>query len=155
MRKELNEALCGKYPEIFQNRHGDMTTTAMCWGFDCGDGWYNIIDAFCQLTQSRITQTNTHREVCKKKVEEGMMGADLMPDEVPQVVATQVKEKFGGLRFYYNGGDDVIDGFGMMAEFMSTRTCETCGAPGKLRGGGWMYTACDEHTKPEDKEDEG
>lgn len=155
MRKELDEALCAKYPEIFRDRHGDMTTTAMCWGFECGDGWYNIIDAFCQLSQARITQTNAHREVCKKKVEEGMMSADLMPEEIPQVVATQVKEKYGGLRFYYNGGDDVIDGFGMMAELMSTRTCETCGAPGKGRGKSWFYTACDEHTKPEDKEDEG
>jgi hypothetical protein len=30
---------------------------------------------------------------------------------------------------------------------MSTITCETCGAPGKRRGRGWIYTACDAHTK--------
>jgi hypothetical protein len=74
--------------------------------------------------------------------------------EVAQVVATQVKEKFGGLRFYYNGGDDYIDGMVRMAESWAANTCEVCGKPGKLRGGGWLYTACDEHTKPEDLETE-
>ena len=42
MRKELDEKLCEKYPLIFKNRHADMTETAMCWGFECGDGWFNI-----------------------------------------------------------------------------------------------------------------
>ena len=49
-------------------------------------------------------------------------------------MADQVKEKFGTLRFYYTGGDDRIDGMVRMAESMSAVTCETCGAPGKLRG---------------------
>jgi hypothetical protein len=63
----------------------------------------------------------------------------------------QVKEKFGGLRFYYNGGDDYIRGLASMAESMSTSTCEECGAPGKQRGRSWIYTACDAHAK----EDQG
>jgi hypothetical protein len=33
---------------------------------------------------------------------------------------------------------------------MSAVTCEECGAPGKRRGGGWVYTACDEHTHEDD-----
>jgi hypothetical protein len=53
MRKELDEALCAKYPEIFRDRNGDMRTTAMCWGFECGDGWYNIIDGLCATIQNR------------------------------------------------------------------------------------------------------
>ena len=61
----------------------------------------------------------------------------------------QVKEKFGTLRFYYTGGDDEISGMVRMAESMSGVVCEECGAPGKRRGGGWIYTACDAHTKPE------
>ncbi len=46
MRKELDEALCAKYPLIFKDRNADMRTTAMCWGLECGDGWYNIIDSW-------------------------------------------------------------------------------------------------------------
>jgi hypothetical protein len=65
--------------------------------------------------------------------------------EISQVVATQVKEKYGTLRFYYAGGDDTIDGMVSMAEAMSSRVCETCGAPGEIRLGAWMRTACDLH----------
>ena len=45
MRQELDEELCKKYPKIFKDRHAPMTETAMCWGFDIGDGWYQIIDS--------------------------------------------------------------------------------------------------------------
>lgn len=132
MKQELDEQLCAKYPKIFANRDADMTTTAMCWGFSCGDGWYNILDQLCHNIQSHTDWHN--RETVK----------------VPQVVASQVKEKFGGLRFYYDGGDDYISGLASMAESMSEVTCEECGAPGQQRGGGWIYTACDAHTKEKD-----
>ena len=58
-----------------------------------------------------------------------------------------MKEKYGTLRFYYDGGDDYIAGIVHMAENMSARTCETCGAPGKIRRGGWIRTLCDEHAE--------
>jgi len=66
---------------------------------------------------------------------------------VAQVVAIQIKEKFGTLRFYYNGGDDTIGGMVRMAESMSSVTCEECGNPGKTRGPGWIRTLCDHHEK--------
>jgi hypothetical protein len=69
---------------------------------------------------------------------------------IPQIQFVQIKEKFGTLRMYTNGYDDYIDGVIAMAESMSAITCEECGKPGKLRGGGWYYTACDEHTKESD-----
>ena len=72
-----------------------------------------------------------------------------VPDAIPQVTLDQVKEKFGTLRFYYTGGDEYISGMVTMAEAMSGVTCEECGDPGERRGGGWIYTACDLHTKPE------
>lgn len=133
MRQELDEQLCAKYPKIFANRNADMTTTAMCWGFECGDGWYNILNQLCSNIQSHIDWHN--RETVK----------------IPQVVASQVKEKFGGLRFYYDGGDDYVSGLASMAESMSVVTCEECGAPGQQRGRGWIYTACDAHTKDGDR----
>lgn len=66
-------------------------------------------------------------------------------DKVPQVVAVQVKEKFGTLRFYYNGGNRYIDGLVSMAESMSAVTCEVCGNQGKSTGGGWIKTVCVNH----------
>jgi hypothetical protein len=129
MKKELDEQLCQKYPLIFANRHRPMNETAMCWGFDCGDGWFNILDQLCLNIQYYIEWKNKKETV------------------VEQVVADQVKEKFGTLRFYYSGGDEHIAGMVAMAESMSGVTCEDCGKPGRSRGFGWITTVCDEHAK--------
>jgi hypothetical protein len=146
MKQELDEQLCTRYPKIFVDRHADMRTTAMCWGFECGDGWYNILDQLCGNIQSHIDWSIKNNAWDVEKDSKNIRSI------VPQVVAAQVKEKFGSLRFYYDGGDDYIRGLSVMAESMSMVTCETCGAPGKTRGRGWMYTACDTHAQEGDKE---
>lgn len=61
---------------------------------------------------------------------------------------TDIKEKYGTLRFYYHGGDDKIEAIVEEAEFWSARTCDMCGNPGILSGRGWLQTRCPEH-KPE------
>jgi len=63
------------------------------------------------------------------------------------VVAEQVKEKYGTLRFYYRGGDKYVSGLVTMAESMSGRTCEICGAPGRVEQSGWLSCRCDTHRK--------
>lgn len=143
MRKELDELLCAKYPKIFVNRNADMTTTAMCWGFDCGDGWFDILNQLCANIQHHIDWQNSRRELLLKDNPHKMK----IPDEVPQVVAAQVKEKFGTLRFYTNGGDDVTRGMERMAESMSAVICEDCGNKGEWRTGGWYRTLCDKHAE--------
>ena len=70
-----------------------------------------------------------------------------VPEIIEQVTVNQVKEKFGTLRFYYSGGDAYIDGLVAMAESMSAATCEECGAPGRVRHGGWLRCLCDEHAQ--------
>jgi hypothetical protein len=134
MRENLDQQLCEKYPKIFANRYGDMRTTAMCWGFEHGDGWYQIIDSLCANIQHHIDWNN-------KNFEKGYT----QYKQVPQVVAVQVKEKFGTLRFYYDGGDDVIDGMVRMAESWSAVACEECGAPGTQHSQGWIKTLCETH----------
>lgn len=59
----------------------------------------------------------------------------------------QIKEKFGGLRFYIGGTTPEIDDAITRAERESMRTCETCGRKGVLRTGGWLQTLCDEHAQ--------
>jgi len=123
MRDELDKKLCEKYPKIFADRHGDMRNTAMCWGFDCGDGWYWLIDQLCDHIQSYI-DSNPHLNI-------------------GQVVATQVKEKYGGLRFYYMGGDNHIDGMVSHTEYLSYRMCEECGTTENIgMTQGWLKTIC-------------
>lgn len=121
MNEELQKKLIEKYPTIFKEWGGDPRQTCMAWGIAVGDGWYNIIDKLC---------------------------AKLEPQGV---VAGQVKEKFGGLRFYINPVDNgdwnMIHKAINEAEAESFRTCETCGKPGERRGGSWVRTLCDECEK--------
>jgi len=139
MTEERDKALCAKYPKIFRNRRGDPRQTLMCFGFEHDDGWYDIIDTLCNTIQHHLDW---------KRGSDRFKG---MPDEEwdegHQTVAVQVKEKWGGLRFYVNSSDDYIDGAIALAESLSLRTCEQCGAPGKPRGGGWVRTLCDGHVK--------
>lgn len=130
MSPELDKQLCEKYPKLFRQRNLPMTETAMCWGFECGDGWYDLIDSLCGTIQNYIDY-NQHLNV-------------------PQIEVVQVKEKYGTLRFYTQGINEKIDGMIWFAESMSGRICEECGNPGKIRGKGWVYTSCDTHAKPED-----
>lgn len=83
------------------------------------------------------------------KVEEALQKAEFreVPDAAPQVIAQQVKEKFAGLRFYCYGGDEHTRGLVAMAEAMSYRTCEVCGAPGRVYHDGWHTTLCETHAR--------
>ena len=132
MKQELDNQLCEKYPKMMINRNKPMTETCMCWGFECGDGWFNILDQLMGNIQRYIDWKNRNGEV------------------VPQVTLDQVKEKFGTLRFYYTGGDDYIRGLASMAESISAVTCEECGAPGSTSGPGWVRTLCKEHREQKD-----
>lgn len=54
----------------------------------------------------------------------------------------QVKEKFGGLRFYIGASNDDVFERVSKAEIESYDTCETCGEPGTSGGDGWITTRC-------------
>lgn len=54
----------------------------------------------------------------------------------------QIKEKFGGLRFYIGGATEDVYALIKKAEDDSFTICETCGRPGKERATGWVLTLC-------------
>jgi hypothetical protein len=87
------------------------------FGWEIGKGWYPLIN-----------------ELIEKLINVGWDG---------QVF--QIKEKFGGLRFYIGEGNDAIFDLIHEAENKSYKICEECGQPGVVRGGGWLKTLCDEH----------
>lgn len=122
MRQELQQKLFDKYPKIFADKDKSIQETAMCWGIECGDGWYRLLDSLCDCIQQYIDYNDTS-----------------------QIVASQVKEKYGGLRFYYDGGDELIDGMVWLAEHDSYNTCEQCGSTANVKQseGGWIETRCD------------
>ena len=140
MKPELEDKLLRKHPRIFRQHDLPMNQTCMCWGMDCMDGWFNIIDLLCANIQHHLDWHNGEGEFDYNRERN-----EKNPDHIPiaQVEATQVKEKFGGLRFYLQGGDDYIEGMVQMAEALSERTCEHCGNPGVSRSTGWIRTLCD------------
>jgi hypothetical protein len=169
MKRELDEALCAKYPLIFKDRNADMRTTAMCWGLECGDGWYNIIDVLCGLLTSEYRQAQSRYDFIKDKVDQPQWEgskkiitqeqideakAKLDEETLKVPVAVQVKEKFGGLRFYVQAATKEHYNYISFAESMSYRTCEQCGAPGKTYTDGWHMTLCDIHAAMNGKEEE-
>ena len=115
-----------RFPKMFAGQYG---------GFAVNEGWWPIIETLCANIQSHTDWWNKNHE--KHPV-------------VEQVVVEQIKEKFGGLRFYYEGGDDQISGMVRMAEAWASHSCEECGAPGKLGGKGWIKTLCPTHRAESD-----
>jgi hypothetical protein len=158
MSPELDQYIREKYPLIFSGKC-EMSV---------GDGWFDIIDALCANIQSHIESVAERRKwAIKWNAEVNDLEFDWstkssfsvreereVPDLVEQVVVTQIKEKFGTLRFYYHGGDDYIRGLESMADSMSARICEDCGKPGKIRSGGWVRTLCEEHALEKEIQDE-
>lgn len=94
MKKSLEEKLVKKYPNIFRDYGGDMRQTCMAWGFSHGDGWYDLLEDTC----SEIERLSKGKGI--------------------QIVALQVKEKFGGLRFYYSMECDKYPFFSKFDHFL-------------------------------------
>jgi len=160
MKPELDKKLCEKYPKIFAQRNLPMTETAMCWGLDCGDGWYWLIDNLCHSIQGYVDSRNDGVRIRKKArakitswhkfcyhffhIGKKNYLLETETEDEWQVEATQVKEKFGTLRFYINHGDDHIYGMIWLAEVMSAGICEMCGTTADVvpSTGGWIKYLC-------------
>jgi hypothetical protein len=107
-----------------------LTRFAARWArtVDCGEGWWPII---AKLDQDIATIS-------------------------PDYEVHQIKEKFGGLRFYYRLSDgsrhERVEELIRIAEAEAAHTCELCGAEGRLRNRAWIQTLCDDHarSKPAD-----
>lgn len=119
-----------KYPKMLAGKYG---------GFAIGKGWWIIVDKLMGQIQWHIDNS-----VKNNKWDLENDKTDVRPI-IQQITVAQIKEKFGGLRFYYDGGDDYIYGLVSMAESWADIACEECGGIGHRRSGGWIRTLCDKH----------
>ena len=110
----------GRFPKLFRQKDLPMTHTCMCWGLSCGKGWYPLIANLCEKINAHLKEN----------------------PNIDQPEFAQVKEKFGMLRIYMDGGDDYIDELISQAESESSSVCEQCGAEGFLIKKGWWRTIC-------------
>jgi hypothetical protein len=113
MNRQNNEYLIAEYPNLYQGCSLSPEQSNMAFGFECDDGWFDIIKD---------------------------LSAKLEP---MGVVASQVKEKYGTLRFYVTMATDEAFDLIDAAEEKSATTCELCGLPGELTGKGWVKTLCE------------
>lgn len=121
MVKKQNKNNSDKRQEII-DKYPKMFNIGIVWsGFDELPGWYELIDNLCNCIQSYVDNNKT-----------------------TQVTVEQIKEKFGTLRFYASGGDQLVHGMIWFAESLSENICEKCGKRGKLRMDlHWYKTLCD------------
>jgi len=177
MNDQLDNKLCERYPKIFVNRDKSPQESCMHWGFEIGDGWYDIIDDLCTALTYTFTTSIEVDEVDGKRlgIEPTTWSGKVQyffKVEPPQIIADQVKEKFGILRFYYHlvfdtnnqelvkSGKypeleeinkryrDFVDGIIHFAETMSSVTCEATGKRGRMHvRGGWFKVLNDEVAK--------
>lgn len=92
--------------------------------------------------------------LCDKNILYRMQPSWCKEFKMQHPAASQIKEKFGTLRFYLTSGTEEMWKIVHEAENKSCKICEECGAPGKRRGGGWILTLCDEHAKGREAEED-
>lgn len=109
------EKLIVKYPHLFKELKY----------IECSEGWDKIIDELCSLIERHILH-------------------DVPADIKDQIFVLQIKEKFGGLRFYMSDSTPYIDGAIRLAENLSYLTCENCGLPStkNSQSKGWIRSLC-------------
>jgi hypothetical protein len=117
--------LVGAYHDLF-HPVGDLPA-AQGWP-EVGDGWRDLLQRACTRIRTAV------------QADGGTFHA------------TQIKEKYGTLRFYWDGAlSSAADGWVLeaiaLAEARSACTCEICGEPGRLHGPGWLTTRCPAHAE--------
>lgn len=113
-----DRAFIARFPEVF-GPTDQLQPLVSYQGLAVGDGWMPLLGRLC------IDLTAV---VCEDRL---------------QFRAIQVKQKFGGLRFYAQGGTARTWALIDAAEALSTTICERCGKPTHLRNrGGYVTTTC-------------
>ena len=116
MNNENKKKLFVDFSDLYAGRNLPITENLMPFGFECGNGWFNLIYEL----SDKISKLD------------------------PNCKAVQVKEKFGGLRFYT--GATTKEVYDLISEYESKsyKTCEDCGdtKTAKRRSTGWIYTLC-------------
>jgi hypothetical protein len=150
MKSELQQKLLKEYPHFFDIGDKKIYTgenpmkqeiqellnqeemvLPIQFGFECGDGWYMLLE---QLLYSIEWHLDPEHSWPKK-------------ERIPFHI-DQIKEKFGGLRFYYSGGDEIVRGMVSFAESLSYHICEHCGSTKNVtQTEGWIKTLCEDCKK--------
>lgn len=168
-----SEELVKKHPILYKQRYMSMRETCMCWGFECGPGWGKILAELSEDIDEALGYNKWYRKLwylkvvpaynatvrkfntlqfklpakLQRKTAFGSIPYFYLNELFGGFQATQVKEKYGTLRFYTNYSTRIMDKLINHAEYQSEKTCELCGEEGELSGYGWLTTLCETHRK--------
>lgn len=155
---DLNEKINSDYSQFLTvNRNGERKLYV-----GVGEGWSTLLIQLFKAIEAKGTQEQYYLKFVLEynaRIDEAEATGDwstfpsfwyrnrkeipVVPDKLQ---VTQIKEKFGGLRFYYTGGSDYYRGLVDLVENMSYHICDVCGHPGTLnQRSGWLRTRCEEH----------
>ena len=142
MEEQKFEELAKRHPDLFQKSEN--------FEFSIGNGWYDIIDTLCGMISYRVENAKSRLKYAMenpdvkftKPITELEKDVANALEELPSIA--QVKEKFGTLRFYVDGGTEEMHHYIDFAEAMTAHVCEECGNPGKSRSGNWVKVLCND-----------
>lgn len=120
---EFDWLICKTFPKLYADRHASMTTTCLCWGFEIGKGWQQLVWDLSEKLEAEIAKQTLADMPCR---------------------ASQVKSKYAGLRFYMTASTDAMDKLISEAEERSSSVCEECGLPGDVYGSSWITCYCED-----------
>jgi hypothetical protein len=129
MTPENTQKLYAAFPLLYRGKDSNAEDSSMSWGFECGDGWFNLI-----WNLSQAIEENARRD-----------GVDPQSDSWPE--AFQVKQKFGTLRFHLKGNSESFMKLIDTASASSAGICEVCGDSGSLVGRRYVQPLCREHAR--------
>lgn len=121
MNSEFDSKLVNDFPNLYKDRDSDPLTSAMSFGFP-GDGWYKLIYNLSEKLEKMILS--------------------LPKEDIPFYRASQVKQKWGQLRFYMTAQTPDMTMIICQAENDSLKICENCGDEGCLRDDPFIKVLC-------------
>lgn len=174
MDAEKTKILWESFPNLYVGRYSSIKYSLIPFGFECGNGWYDLIYELSRRLEEKIIEIKKQNPPprfywIKKKLDNLLLKInyklfnafgfkhpvgkklremvdffrpDLGVEYFP--CASQVKEKYGTLRFYMTCETEEMSVLIGVAERKSAVTCETCGKPGKRNSYGWITTLCDD-----------
>lgn len=132
MNIDLQQKLWDEFPLLYEEIEGSTVRRVY---FEVNDGWFDLIHELSTKLYPLVKDFNIQYK----------------DTFIPlKFSVSQVKEKYGSLRFYADLTTNEMNILIEEAEKRSKKICEVCGKPGEIRRGHWVNTLCDEHNIGDD-----
>lgn len=128
------EEFIEKYNHLFANEYAHPAVS---------DGWLGLLNLLCSSIDRRIDDIKKYNDIWLKNDVIDKNKHINNSNFIENFKIVQIKEKFGGLRFYVEGCNDELMQFIHSVEIFSYYICEECGTTENIgKTIGWVRTIC-------------